>query len=257
MDTNGRGPNEKSIRHELPSPEKAPSSLKDIETQHERQIQERPSELPNLAAEIICILVCSVGQLFYSILLGNVEVNQLILMDELQIPDSRTPWLLGSYLLGSGVSVSICGSIMDLVPPKRLLVGAFVWMAVWNLVGATTANTAARWPMFIVVRAMQGLSLGALVSGSISILGRLYQPGLRKTRAFSLMASLPPVGFSLGGLQGGALAHHQAWIFGTTGESPRGGTSLSKLLTVVHSNVRDAMYSRRYLHGPGRPAGED
>ena len=155
--------------------------------------QARPREFPNLFSEVICISVCSVGQLFYSVLLGNVEVNQLVLVDVLHIPYSHSPWFLGSYLLANGLSVSLSGSLMDLVPPRRLIVGAFVWMTVWNFIGAFAISTPSRWPLFLAVRAMQGLALGTLIAGSISILGRLHQPGVRKTRAFSLMACFPPI----------------------------------------------------------------
>ena len=65
---------------------------------------------------------------------------------------------------------------------------------------------------------MQGLALGPLVSGPMSILGRLYKPGKRKTRAFSLMAIFPPLGMSVGGVQGGALTNHIGWIFGSNGK---------------------------------------
>ncbi|KAK3676867.1 hypothetical protein LTR78_003071 [Recurvomyces mirabilis] len=69
--------------------------------------------------------------------------------------------------------------------------------------------------LFFVMRAMQGLAVGVLVSGSMSILGRIYNPGQRKTRVFSAMAAMAPCGFLLGALQGGALAAHLRWIYGT------------------------------------------
>lgn len=65
------------------------------------------------------------------------------------------------------------------------------------------------------MRAMQGLAVGVLVSGSMSILGRVYKPGKRKTQVFSTMAAMAPFGFWLGALQGGALSAHLPWIFGS------------------------------------------
>ncbi|KAI9666888.1 MAG: hypothetical protein M1831_001393 [Alyxoria varia] len=177
--------------------------------------QSKPPEFPNLVSEIITVLVCSVGQLYYTILLGNIEVNQLLLVELLDIPESLQPWLIGSFLLANGLSVSVFGSITDIVPPKRLMVGAFAWMIVWNIVGFFSV-TPERWTLFFVVRAMQGLATGVLVSASISILGRLYKPGLRKTRVFSLMASFSPLGFAVGGMQGAAFGRDLRWIFGST-----------------------------------------
>lgn len=71
--------------------------------------------------------------------------------------------------------------ISAVVPPKFLIVGAFAFLTVWNIIGAFSL-TPARSILFFVVRAMQGLAIGILVSGSMSILGRVYNPGLRKTR---------------------------------------------------------------------------
>ena len=184
------------------------------ETEH----QPRPSEFSGFLQEATFVLICSVGQLLYSVLLGNIEVNQRVLIQALQIPESKSPWLIGSFLLANGVSVSISGSLVDLLPPKILIVSAFAWMTTWNIVG-TFSIVPSRWPLFLAVRSMQGLALGVLVSGSISILGRLYKPGVRKTRVFSIMSSFSPVGFSIGGLQGGALVDRLGWIFASTGLS--------------------------------------
>lgn len=63
---------------------------------------------------------------------------------------------------------------------------------------------------------MQGLAVGALVSASMSILGRVYNPGIRKTRVFSMMAAFSPFGFWIGCIQVGALSAHLPWIFGST-----------------------------------------
>lgn len=138
--------------------------------------QSRPPELANLAAEIVFVLVCSVGQLLFAVYLGNVEVNQLLLLKVLNIPESLTAWLIGSFLLANGLSVVLSGSLADLIPPKPLMVSAFVWLTIWNVIGVFSISHTRR-ILFFFVRAMQGLAVGVLVSGSISILGRIYQPG--------------------------------------------------------------------------------
>lgn len=62
---------------------------------------------------------------------------------------------------------------------------------------------------------MQGLAIGVLQSTSMSLLGRVYSPGIRKTRVFSVMSAMTPVGFLVGCLQGSALTTHLPWIFGS------------------------------------------
>lgn len=175
-----------------------------------------PPELPNLLAEIIFVAVCSAGQVVFSLTYGHATVVQFPLRDALGIEAAQTPWLLGSSLLASGLSVIIAGSLADLAAPKLLMVGAFLWQAVWNGVIAGAIRPELK-VLFFVARAMQGLSVGILVSASMSILGRVYNPGIRKTRVFSAMAGASPLGFWIGCLQGGALgAAHLPWIFGST-----------------------------------------
>ncbi|KAK6836018.1 MFS general substrate transporter [Apiospora arundinis] len=151
-----------------------------------------PAELPSLLAEIVFVLTCTAGQLIFALLIGHVTVTQSVFGAALGIPPSQVPWLIGSFMLASGLSVIVSGSLADLAPPKPLMV------------------------LFFVARAMQGLAVGVLVSASMSILGRVYSPGLRKTRVFSLMAAGSPFGYWLGCLQAGALSAHLPWIFGST-----------------------------------------
>lgn len=174
-----------------------------------------PPELPNLLAEIVFVLVCTAGQLIFSLTLGHITVNQFVFRKALDIVPSQIPWLLGSSTLASGLSVIVFGPLADLAPPKPLMVGAFLWEAVWNAVSAAVISPKLK-VLFFVSRAMQGLAVGVLVSASMSILGRVYNPGMRKTRVFSMMAAGAPFGFWIGAIQGGALSSHLPWIFGST-----------------------------------------
>lgn len=74
------------------------------------------------------------------------------------------------------------------------MVGAFACMTIWNAVGVFSIQPS-RAILFYMVRAMQGLSIGVLVSGSMSILDRVYKPGLRKIQVFSAMSVTAPFGF--------------------------------------------------------------
>lgn len=180
-----------------------------------RKSQGVPPELRNLTAELVFVTVCSAGQLLFSFLLGNVNVNQQAFKAALGLEQGELPWLVGSFLTALGLSVILSGSLTDLLPPKLLIVGAFVWLTLWNIIGVFSL-TPSRAILFFIMRAMQGLAVGVLVSGSMSILGRVYNPGQRKTRVFSAMAAGAPFGFWLGALQGGALSHRLDWIFGST-----------------------------------------
>lgn len=174
-----------------------------------------PPELPSLVAEVVFVLTCAGGQLVSALLIGHVAVTQAVFSAALGIPPSQAPWLLGASMLPCGLSVIISGSLADLAPPKPLIVGAFGWEVVWNAVAAVAISPRLR-GLFFLARAMQGLAAGVLVSASMSILGRVYQPGIRKTRVFSLMAAGSPFGYWLGCLLSGALSSHLPWIFGSS-----------------------------------------
>ena len=174
-----------------------------------------PSELGNLLAEIIFVLTCTGGQVISSLIVGHITVTQTIFREALSIAPTQTPWLIGSSLLASGLSVVISGSLADLAPPKPLMVGAFLWEAIWNAVTAVAISPNLK-ILFFMARAMNGLAVGVLVTTSMSILGRVYNPGIRKTRVFSFMAAGSPLGFWIGCVQGGALSAHLPWIFGST-----------------------------------------
>lgn len=172
--------------------------------------QARPAEIRSTLAEILFILVCSTGQLLFGFLQGGTAGLQVVLVDLLGIEVSQTPWLQGAYFLANGLSVIVSGPLADLIAPKYLMCGAFAWQAGANLIGVFSLHNKY---LFFVVRALQGLSVGVLVSSSISILGRVYKPGQRKTRVFSIMAAMAPLGFWLGVMEGGALSHAPKYIF--------------------------------------------
>lgn len=173
-----------------------------------------PPELSSFSAEIVLIMVCSAGLMLFSFLLGDMLAPQQQLKEALGISNTQLPWVVGAFNCANGLSVVISGSLSDLAPPKLLMVGAFAWLGIWNIVGAFTLHPS-RYILFFVMRAMQGLAIGVLVSGSMSILGRVYKPGIRKNRVFSAMAATAPFGFSLGALQGGGLYQNLPWIFGS------------------------------------------
>ncbi|KAK5738190.1 hypothetical protein LTR17_006220 [Elasticomyces elasticus] len=174
-----------------------------------------PLELGSLLAEIIFVLTCTAGQFIASMIVGHITVVQTIFREALGVPSTQTPWLIGASLLASGLSVIVSGSLADLAPPKPLMVGAFLWQAAWNVVSAVAIRPDLK-ILFFVARAMNGLAIGVLVTTCMSILGRVYNPGIRKTRVFSLMAAGSPLGFWIGCVQGGALSAHLPWIFGST-----------------------------------------
>lgn len=177
--------------------------------------QEKPEELSSLSAEVLFIVICSMGQLLFAIFLADTVVNQSALISALGASESLSPWLIGSFLLANGVSVVVSGSLADLTNPRWLILGAFTWLTIWNLVGVFSVQPSLM-VLYFVVRAMQGLAVGILESTAMSMLGRIYQPGQRKNKVFAAMSAMIPMGFGIGALQGGALSAHLEWIFASS-----------------------------------------
>lgn len=194
--------------HDTPGPHGG-----DTEAQRHRP-QGVPPEFPGFAGELIFILLCSMGLFLFGLFLGNVVINQAVFPAKLGVSESNTPWLIGSFLLANGIAVIISGSLADLSNPKMLMILGFVWLVIWDVVGVFSISPSLP-VLFFVVRAMQGLAIGVLQATSMSLLGRVYSPGIRKTRVFSVMSSMTPVGFLIGCLQGGALTVHLPWVFGS------------------------------------------
>lgn len=174
-----RSATRRSIRHH--SPPRLPDLAEEGGSPTQSKHQGVPAEIGSLTAEVIFVMVCSAGLLLFSSLLGDITVNQEQFKRALGISNSELPWLLGAYTTPLSLSVIISGSLSDLTPPRMLMVGAFAWLTIWNIVGVFSIKPSMA-ILFYMVRAMQGLSIGVLVSGSMSILGRVYKPGLRKNQ---------------------------------------------------------------------------
>ncbi|KAL3301773.1 efflux pump antibiotic resistance protein [Colletotrichum asianum] len=100
-----------------------------------------PPEFSSFAEEIGFVCVCSMGQLLFAIHLAHSFVNQLTFIEALGTSTLNTPWLIGSFLVANGVSVVISGSFADLVSPKYLTCGAFVWLSIWSFIGAFSISS--------------------------------------------------------------------------------------------------------------------
>lgn len=163
-------------------------------------MQSRPHELPSQLAEIVFILLCASSQLLFATFFGDVAILQTVLSERLNIAEPQLPWIQGAYTLANGLAVIISGSLADLTRPRWMINGSLLWLVFWNLVGGVSLLRRVA-ILFFVTRAMQGAAIGVLVSTSISMLGRIYQPGRRKNIAFSSMASTAPLGFWVGAMQ--------------------------------------------------------
>lgn len=190
--------------------------VEDLPGQPGASIQGRPPMLTSGVAEISFILVCSAGQYFFSHLLGNCAVLQDVITDMFHMPASQRVWPNGAYNLANGLGVPLSGALADIYGARILIVASLGWLTIACILGAAVGTRSSI--AFMVIRALQGLGVSGMTSSSISYLGRVYKPGKRKTAVFSGMASLAPIGYVVGAIQGGALSKSKtavAWMFGS------------------------------------------
>ncbi|KAL3482557.1 MFS general substrate transporter [Aspergillus germanicus] len=140
-----------------------------------RRPQGVPPEFRGFTGELIFILLCSMGLFLFGLFLGNVVINQAIFPHKLGVSESNTPWLIGSFLLANGIAVIISGSLADLSNPKMLMILGFVWLVIWDVAGVFSIRPSLPVLFFVAI--------------SMSLLGRVYSPGIQKTRVFSVMSN--------------------------------------------------------------------
>lgn len=170
-------------------------------------IQGRPAALSSLKHELVFVLLCSSGQLWTQINLGNVTVNLLKIQDSLKLDDTQLPWLSGAFSLANGAFVIFFGSLADKIGAKKVFIGGCLWLALWSVIAATSKTAV----QLFVSRAMHGIAGGALIPSGIGLLGYFYEPGQRKNRVFSAFGAMGPLGFILGAIEGGVVTSFTTW----------------------------------------------
>lgn len=114
-----------------------------------------------------------------------------------------------AYSLTVGTFILPAGRLGDLYGHKRMVVIGYAWFALWSLLaGFSVYSTHV---FFDICRAFQGMGPALLLPNAIAILGRAYEPGRRKSMAFSLFGATAPSGFVVGAVFASLLAEFQWW----------------------------------------------
>ncbi|KAF2447319.1 putative MFS multidrug transporter [Karstenula rhodostoma CBS 690.94] len=164
--------------------------------------------------EYVFILVLCSTQLFCQGALGYVIVP-LSLIGKTFHQDgyeqaAEMSWHIAAYSLTIGSFILIAGRLGDNYGAKNVLVFGWVWFAVWSIIAGCSAFTHSA-IFFDVSRAFQGIGPSLLLPNALSIAGRTYAPGRRKSVVFSFIAMCSPLGAFVGGLVGAAFAQYVWW----------------------------------------------
>ncbi len=90
------------------------------------------------------------------------------------------PWVITAFLLASGVTTAITGSLVDSLGTSTV----FRWATICFALSSLAAAAATSMPMLVVTRVLQGASGGAVISVAIAAVALVY-PGHLMGRAFA------------------------------------------------------------------------
>src|SRR4051812_25306618 len=116
-------------------------------------------------------------------------------------------WVLTAYGLAFGGSLLLGGRLGDLYGRRLLLVAGMGLFAAGSLV----AGIAPGLGLLVAGRALQGLGSAAAIPAALALIGSLFPPGERRTRALGALAAMASVGGMTGLLLGGVVTHALGW----------------------------------------------
>jgi MFS family permease len=118
--------------------------------------------------------------------------------------------LLIIFRLTCGCTLLICGSVSDVVGPRRIYI-----LGCLLLTGTTLGCGLARTGIeFILFRAVQGIALSLCLPSAVQLITGHIPPGSRRNIAFASLGAGQPVGFALGLVLGGVFIRSIGWRWG-------------------------------------------
>ncbi|KAK6196958.1 hypothetical protein LQW54_011043 [Pestalotiopsis sp. IQ-011] len=175
---------------------------------------EKYTQAPSGLREWIFVFILCAAQLFTQGALGYVLIPlELVSQTFHQTGHEQAAqmnWHVAAYSLTIGSFILVAGRLGDMYGSKNIFVLGWVWFAAWSIIGGCSALTGSA-VFFDVCRALQGIGPALLLPNALAIAGRTYRPGTKKNIVFSLIAMCAPLGCSIFGLIGAALAQYAWW----------------------------------------------
>ncbi|HEY7467528.1 MAG TPA: MFS transporter, partial [Dehalococcoidia bacterium] len=116
------------------------------------------------------------------------------------------PWVFTGYMLTSTTVVPVSGKLSDLYGRKPFFMGGIILFMLASVAGGFCQNM----EQLVVVRAVQGIGGGTLLSSVFAIVGDLYSPEERG-RWQGVFISMFGVASILGPTMGGAITDLLSW----------------------------------------------
>lgn len=95
---------------------------------------------------------------------------------------AESTWNVNAYSLTLAAFLLAAGRVSDLLSPKWVFLGGFLWLAVFSLgIGFTTDKVT-----MIVLRALSGIGAAATIPAALNLIVHLFPEEREQARAISM-----------------------------------------------------------------------
>ncbi|KAH9825953.1 drug resistance protein [Teratosphaeria destructans] len=164
----------------------------------------------SLPREIFVVGLITLAQFTTQVGLGQTLSILHVIADSFGITQPGIEsWLIAGYSLTVGTFILLSGRLGDVFGYKRMLIIAYAWFAIWEMVAGLSVYS--NYVLFIWARVLMGIGPSIALPNSLALLALLYEPGRRKNMAFAVFGATAPAGSIIGSAFAALLALPSAW----------------------------------------------
>ncbi|BFZ63793.1 hypothetical protein YB2330_004925 [Saitoella coloradoensis] len=172
-----------------------------------KTLSERPAFLDTTLHEIAFVSTLTFAAVLVGANNGSMNIALPHIGSDLDISGPALNWVVSAYPLVTSCVLLLFGRLADLFGRRRMMLGGTSWMFIWSLVAGFAQDDI----LLDFCRGLMGLGGAAMLPSAIGLLGRAYQPGPRRNKAFAAFGSGAPLGFVIGLIVGGVCAEWIGW----------------------------------------------
>ncbi len=154
------------------------------------------------------LLVASTAGFLGTFMTSAVNIALPVIEQEWNVSAVTLSWISLSYILPAAAFLMPAGRLADLYGRKRAFIAGMTAFTVITLVAAIAPNAF----YLILLRLLQGLSMGVLIACTTAMVTLAYPPETRG-RALGLQVGGVYLGLTLGPVLGGIIIHNLGWRY--------------------------------------------